>query len=133
VRTILVDFDTDAGRDFNDIVPIGVLLERADGASFESLYTEAVTERGDSGFDNYVSTMEATSDFRDVWDSGGDSSQFPTVKDLFIYVADNSYLGLRFRAIGMVDDSATLQEVFDLYVVQQEPLPVISDEELSGE
>jgi len=127
MRTLLVDFDTDPGRHFEAIRPIGVLLEREGGQGFESRYLEAVTESGDSGFDNYERTMAETQEFRDQWNTG--ESPGVTVKEYFTYLADNSYLGLRLRTLGMVEDAATLEQAFERYVVQAEPLPELDDEE----
>ena len=45
------------------------------------------------------------------------------------HLADQSYLGLRLRSLGDVDDGVTLQEAFELYVVQQEPLVAANDKE----
>ncbi len=132
-KTILVDFDTERSRDFEEIRPIGILLERGDRPGFDSQYLQSVTDDEDeTGHDNYVRTMEATELFRELWDKGdtlegigGETS----VAQLFTYLADNSYLGLRLRSLGMVDDAVTLQAAFEMYVVNGEPLPVMSDEE----
>lgn len=128
-KTILVDFDTEPGRDFERVRPIGVLLERSGRAGFDSQYLEAVTEEGDSGHDNWVRTMQAVEEFRLRWDHGDEFRGMVTVRELFTYLADNSYLGLRLRSLGDVDDGVSLAEVFERYVVQAEPLPILSDEE----
>ena len=129
-KTILVDFDTESreGRDFEVIRPIGVLLEYGEAAGFESLYDFAVTDEQDSGHDNYVRTMQATEEQRAKWDQGEDPGV--SVAELFTYIADQSYIGTRFRTVGIVDDSVTLTEAYERFVENQEPLPVIDDEEL---
>lgn len=131
MRTILVDFDTEPGRNFDDVRPIGVLLERFEGAGFDSMYLESVTEEGDSGHDNYVRTMTETQEFRDRWDAGEDVGA--PVSAYFTYLADNSYLGLRLRVLGKVDDGVTLQEAFDKYVVRAEPQVLQDDGEFPSE
>lgn len=128
MKAILVDFDTEKGRDPTDNEPIGVLLERGERAGFDSFYTEAVTEEQDSGHDNYVRMMLAVESFRDAWDKGGDDPGVSVV-ELFTYLVDNSYLGLRFRTLGKVDDSVTIGEAYKRFVENGEPLPVLSDEE----
>lgn len=130
MRAILVDFDTEPGRAFEDVRPIGVLVEREGGSGFESLYLEAVTEEGDSGHDNYVRTMAQTQEFRDRWDLGEDVGA--PVSTYFEYLAESGYLGLRLRTLGFLDDGVTLQEAFDQYVVRAEPL-VASDREITSE
>lgn len=130
MKAILVDFDTEPGRDFADVRPIGVLLERKPGEGFDSLYLQTVTDdEDDTGHDNYVRTMNATEAFREIWDKGLDAEPIATVEELFTYLATNGYLGLRLRALGKVDDAVTLEEAFDLYVVQAKPLVEMSDEE----
>lgn len=129
-RHVLIDFRTEGhlGREFDSIKPIGILMERADGRGFESRYLPEVTEDQDAGHDNYVRTMQATDEFRDAWNNG-----FPvavTVGELFTYLADQSYLGTRFRSLGMVDDGVTIEDAYRRYVVGAEPLPVLDDEEL---
>ncbi len=133
MKHIIVDFDTEGylGRDFDAVRPIGVLLERGEQAGFDSLYLESVTEEQDSGHDNYVRTMEATQTIRDIWDAGLEEPTV-TVEQLFTRLADAGYLGLRLRSLGKVDDGVTLQEVFDQYVVQAEPLTVFDDEEFDS-
>ena len=128
-KTILVDFDTELFRTFEDQRPIGVLLERGDGKpGFESQYLQEVTDdEVDTGHDNYVRTMQVVDEFRTAWNSGGGVDI--SVSELFTYLADNSYLGLRLRSLGKVDDGVTLEEVFNLYVVGEAPLPVVDDEE----
>lgn len=128
-KTILVDFDTEPGRSFDRVRPIGVLLERVGRAGFDTQYLEVVTEEGDSGHDNYVRTMEVTNEFSLRWDKGDELKGMATVRELFTYLADQSYLGLRLRSLGDVDDGVTLQEAFELYVVQQEPLVAANDKE----
>lgn len=128
-KTILVDFDTELFRTFEDQRPIGVLLERGNGEpGFESQYLQTVTDdEEETGHDNYVRTMQVVDEFRAAWNQGGTVDI--SVPELFTYLADNSYLGLRLRSLGKVDDGVTLEEAFDLYVVVESPLPVMDDEE----
>lgn len=129
-KTILVDFDTEPGREFDDLRPIGVLLESLDPIGFTSRYLAAVTEEQDSGHDNYLRTMSAVEELRTGWEVGEpEAVTAASVVEFFVWLADNSYLGLRFRTLGMVDEAVTLDEAFDLYVVQASPLRVLSDEE----
>lgn len=130
MKAILVDFDTEPGRDFEDVRPIGVLLERGALAGFDSLYLATVTQdEDDTGHDNYVRTMEAVAEWREMWDKGLPNTGKVTVSELFAYLAENGYLGLRLRSVGKVDDSVTLEEAFLKYVVSGEALEAIEDEE----
>jgi len=128
-KTILVDFDTSQGRDFERQRPIGVLLQRVGRAGFDVQYLESITEDSEDGHDNYVRTMQAVEEFQLRWDKGDELPGMTTVRQLFTYLADQSYLGLRLRSLGDVDDAVTLAEAFELYVVQQEPLVLARDEE----
>jgi len=127
-RFVLVDFDTERrdGRDFEVVRPIGVLLER-DTEGFESLYLDEVTEGRDTGSDNYRRTMEAVDEFRTKWDTGQPVEI--TVGQLFTYLSVGSYLGLRYRTVGMLDDGVTIEEAFQTYVVDREPLPELREGE----
>lgn len=128
-KTILVDFDTSKGRDFEKQRPIGVLLERVGRPGFDSQYLESITEDSDDGHDNYVRTTQVVDEFRLRWDKGDELKGMTSVRQLFTYLADQSYLGLRLRSLGDVDDGVTLAEAFDLYVVQALPLVAANDEE----
>jgi hypothetical protein len=129
MKSILVDFDTEPGRYFEDIHPIGVLLERGSVPGFDTMYLPSVTDDADSGHDNYVRTMEQVAEFRQAWDKGEETPGMTTVEKLFMYLATGGYLGLRLRTIGKVEDGVTLEEAFDLYVVQEKPLAAMRDEE----
>ncbi len=128
-KTILIDFDTELFRTFEDQRPIGVLLERGNGdPGFDTQYLFTVTDDEDeTGHDNYMQTAQAVEEFRSAWDQGAPVEI--RVADLFTYLADQSYLGLRLRTLSKVDDSVTLEEAFNLYVVGETPLPVLDDEE----
>ena len=79
------------------------------------------------GHDNYIRTLEVVDPFRIIWDNGGDPGV--SVAQLFTYLADQSYLGLRLRSLGKVDSDVSLDEVYERYVAQAEPLEPMSDEE----
>lgn len=130
MKAIIVDFDTEVGREFEQARPIGVLLERLEPAGFESLYLESVTEDEDeTGHDNYVRMMEATADIRRAYDKGQPTPGLVTVEEMFTRLADGSYLGLRLRVLGKVDDGVSLEEAFEQYVTLGQPLVIRSDEE----
>ena len=137
MRAVLVDFDTSGPRrGFDSVRPIGILLERVGSPGFDSMYLEGVTDGEDPGHDNYVRTMQAVELFREMWDKG-EAPQGVTeateTRALLTYLADNSYLGVRLRSLGLVPDETTLGEAFETYVVRAEALPVSDDEEFPVE
>jgi len=125
---ILVDFDTESplARNFDEVIPIGVLLEDA-VEGFLTKYLESVTEEQDSGHDNWVRTMSKVEGVVEEYRKFG--GPFDAVR-LFTYLADNTYLGLRLHAVGLVEDGMTIDEAFSRFVVNREPLPALEDEEL---
>lgn len=125
---ILVDFDTEGplSRSFDEVTPIGVLLEDA-VEGFLVKYLESVTEEQDFGHDNWVRMMSKVEGVVEEYRKQGGT--FDAAR-LFTYLADNSYLGLRLHSVGLVEDGMTIDEAFSRFVVNQEPLPVIEDEEL---
>lgn len=130
-KAILIDFSTEhqLGTSIAGLVPIGVYLERAT-RGFDSLYLTSITEDSEAGHDNYVRTMEAVEEFRFEWDHfDRQLAKGVSVEELFVYISQQSYLGLRYRVIGKVEDSVTLEEAFTKYVVNQEPMTVLDDEE----
>lgn len=127
-KLILVDFNTEGAlsRNFDEVEPIGVLLED-EIEGFRTLYSTAVTESQGPGHDNWIRTLAAVAAQLMGYQKRGEPLDVP---ELFTYLADNSYLGLRLRAVGRVDDEMTIQEAFDRFVVNREPLPLLEDEEL---
>ncbi len=125
---ILIDFDTEGplSRNFDEVIPIGVLLEDA-VEGFVTKYLESVTEDQDSGHDNWVRTMSKVEGVVEEYRKQGGTFE---AARLFTYLADNSYLGLRLHSVGLVDDGMTIDEAFSRFVVKREPLPVLEDEEL---
>lgn len=127
-RAILVDFDTEdaLSRSFDEVRPIGVLIED-EVEGFVSRYLDLVTEDQGSGHDNWIRTMEAVTGQVEEWRKRGVELNVPA---LFTYLADNTYLGLRLHTVGLIPDGMSTEEAFEAYVVNGQPLPLISDEEL---
>ncbi len=132
MKAIIVDFDTEVGREFEQARPIGILLERLELPGFDSLYLETVTDdEDDTGHDNYVRMMEAVADLRLAYDKGLPLEGLPTVEELFTRLADGSYLGLRLRVLGKIENDVTLEAAFEQYVTDATPLVIRSDEEFT--
>ncbi len=125
---ILIDFNTEGplSRNFDEVIPIGVLLEDA-VEGFVTKYLESVTEEQDSGHDNWVRTMSKVEGVVEEYRKQGGS--FDAAR-LFTYLADNTYLGLRLHTVGLVDNGMTIDEAFTKFVENGEPLPALEDEEL---
>lgn len=130
MKAIIVDFDTEIGREFEQARPIGVLLERDVLPGFDSLYLETVTnDEDDTGHDNYVRMMDAVADVRFAYDKGQPLEGMVSVEEMFTRLADDSYLGVRLRTLGKVEDGVSLEEAFTQYVTLEQPLVIRSDEE----
>ncbi len=121
MRTILVDFLV-ADREIDDYEPIGCWLTSPDGSQCEVRYTEFVEEEP---LDEYLRTMG----FLEQWLEAQriEDVDWPTV---LVRAADNSYLGLKFRSIGHVEDDVEIDAAFVRYVVQGVRLDDRADEEL---
>lgn len=129
MKAVLVDFDTVVGRDFSRIHPIGLFLETPEGGI--EMRWRTVFEDGEADSDNYLRTLKAVESWLEGWRSGSLPEGAPTARQMLTYLADQSYLGTRYRSISMLEDDVSLEEAFKRFVVHEEPLPVVADAELS--
>lgn len=117
---VLVDFDTHMGRDFDAQVPIGVWVTRPDGG-VDLRYLTEVTEGDHPGFDNYLRTYQQLEEHLDAWRAG---TAQPDFEELLQWVTETAYLGFKFSTLAEFDEEISLDEAFDRFVVNGEPLPV---------
>lgn len=120
MATVLVDFDTHMGRDFEVQRPIGVWLTRADGG-IDLRYRPEVEDGEDPGNDNYLLTYQSLEEFVDGWRGG---TMTPDFAALLEYLSETTYLGRCFRTFSEVPDEMTIDEAYERFVVNEEALPV---------
>lgn len=123
-RVVLVDFETNPEGDIELYRPIGVVLVSPDGRDVEVRYTD---EAADEPSDNYLRTTAYLQPHLDEWRHGQADFEW---RDILVRMVEGAVLTLRFHTIATVPDEMTIDEAYERFVLQQEPLPDTSDEEL---
>jgi hypothetical protein len=126
MRTVMVDFDTSGGREFDVQRPIGVWLTRPEGG-IDVRYRQEVEDGEDPGFTNYFRTVRQLEDWVDGWRAG---RMNPNFSEILEWAAETGYLGFRYRTVAEVEDSVTIDEAYERFVEKGEALP--SPEWLEG-
>ena len=120
----MVDFATPSVS-MDSYYPIGVWLTSDDGVELKYR-----PEDEEEPSDNYSRTMGGKLGWLlDSW-RGGEQVEWSAS---LVQQAGNDYLGLRFRTVSAVEDDATIESVYERFVLRGERLPEVELEELPGE
>lgn len=126
-KAMLVDFDAEAGFNFDEMRRIGVVIEDGSGGVSLRYRSEVIEDEADTGFLDYVRTLQRIEPFLEAWNRRAESQDWRVI---FTRLANESYLGLRFRVVSLVEDEVTVDDAYERYVVNGEDIPVVEDEEL---
>lgn len=128
-RVIVIDFVLGEGESgFTAAQPIGVILENDSGGVDIRYRDEAIESDSSPVNEAYMSTMLYLERWLQAWRSGEAEVDWEQV---LTKLADSSYLSIRYRNISRVGDEMTIEDAYETFVVEGEPLPIVPDEELS--
>ncbi len=124
-KAMLIDFDAEVGFTFDEMPRIGVLIEDGQGGLVIRYRREIEEQEALTGHQDYKQTVEAITPAIDAWNNEAEKIDW---RALLTRLANQSYLGLRFRVVTLVDDEMTLDEAFARYVEGDELIPVVENE-----